>query len=111
MGINATFCLQYNVIYTNDCLYNYIFTNDCLLKYLSTQMTVYTNDLLKMFLIPKILKTYINFFLYNILAAKIDITAPTGTSIPTELARDGTNKNRIIINVNGANDIFQFLLT
>jgi hypothetical protein len=49
-------------------------------------------------------------FLYKILATPIDKAAPTGTNIPTELAKEGTNKNNATMNNKGATDIFQFLL-
>lgn len=37
--------------------------------------------------------------------------APTGTNIPTELDKEGSKRNKTIININGAIAIFQFLLT
>ena len=37
------------------------------------------------------------------------MSAPTGTRMPTELARDGTQINRTIIKISGARAIFRFL--
>jgi hypothetical protein len=41
----------------------------------------------------------------------MEIRAPTGTNTPTEPDRAGTQRNNKTINIMGAKDIFQFLLT
>lgn len=45
-----------------------------------------------------------------ILAAPREISAPTGTNTPTELASEGTRRNKVTIKISGASASFQFLL-